>query len=225
LWRRASWRRGEGETEVTDRQSREDAGLVWRPIIRLDNDETTLGVLEPDDKWAGFTPEEARDRLWKAILSFRLFDMKVLCPILVPVDAGTVPHENLRLPAMGDFGFLVPDPAALSQEVREALVEVFYDVPWCVPYGRALADLPEEERQMIRMVRIAPEDRTTREAVGEIVTFIGNGGWVPIAWGVRSDEEADALRELGVNLGEGLVAPRSAAEAFPWGEVDDNPFA
>lgn len=207
-----------------DETEREGAGLVWRPIVRLESGETTLGVLEPDD-WRGLAPAEARERLWKAVMSFRLFDMKVLCPVLVPVDAATVPDERMRLPAMGDIGFLLPDPATLTAGVREALVGFFYDVPWCVPYGKSLADLREEERQVIRMVRIPREARTTLEAVRDIVTFIGNGGWVPIAWGVESEEEADALHAMGVNLGEGLVAPRPAAEAFPYGEVDDNPFA
>lgn len=207
-----------------DEAEREGTGLVWRPIVRLDNGETTLGVLEPDC-WRGLAPDEARQRLWKAVYSFRVFDMKVLCPILVPVDPEAGPDERMRLPPMGDVGFLLPDPATMTARVRETLVGFFYDVPWCVPYGKALADLPEEERQMIRMVRIPREARTTLEAVRDIVTFIQNGGWVPIGWGVESDEEADALHALGVNLGEGLAAPRPAAQAFPYGEVDDNPFA
>lgn len=209
---------------MADDDTRKDTGLIWRPIVRLDSGETALGVMEPDN-WRGVTPEEARVRLWQAVMSFRLLDMKVLCPILVPVGPEVAPDERMRLPDMGEIGFLLPDPATVGREVREALVEGFYDVPWCVPYGRALADLPEAERQMIRMVRIAREERTTRDAVREIANFIHNGGWVPIAWEVGSDEEADALHALGVNLGEGLVAPKPAAKVFPYGEVDDNPFA
>lgn len=196
-------------------------GLSWTRVYRMDWGDTVFGVLSPEDQ--RLTGASRWEWLLKGALAFRLTARRITVPIAFEVDTDTPPPPNIRLPQTGDVMFLVPDPEALLPDVREALV-VMDDVPWCVDFSDKLTELPAEEQRRIAFVRILRDQRTRRDEVERMVKVIREGEWHPVAWAVQSDEEMSALIEMGVPIGEGPIPAVAAADEFPWGEANDNPF-
>lgn len=188
---------------------------------RLDTGDVVFGVLEPTEETV-LTDEGGRGQV-RLVLSFRTVPKRIPYPILVPVHPDVPPHPNLRLPDAGEIGFLLPDPAALLAPVRDALAAMD-DVPWCVPYSDGLGELRAEERALVQFVRIPRDLRTSAEEVVRMAAFVRDGGWVPVAWNLANESEANALLQLGLIHGEGPAAPRPAHEAFSYGEVENEPF-